>query len=103
MPSNIWDSTRAVSAMDSFLPIWLAAGSRKVTPIPRSWAATSKLQRVRVEVFSKISAMFLPRSPSWGTPAFFFAFSSAASASSAAISSGVKSSRVRKSRPFKAR
>jgi len=32
-----------------------------VTPIPRSYAATSNAQRVRVEVFSKIRTMFFPR------------------------------------------
>ena len=57
--------------------------------MPKSYAATSKLQRVRVEVFSKISATFFPRSSSCGFPAFFFALSSAASESSARISWGV--------------
>ena len=31
-----------------------------MTWAPWSWAATSKAQRVRVEVFSKMRAMFLP-------------------------------------------
>ena len=88
MPSYSRPSTRAVSAMDSFLPICEPAGSRYVACMPRSYAATSKLQRVRVEVFSKISAMFLPRSTSWAMPDFFFALSSAARSSSAPISSG---------------
>ena len=57
--------------------------------MPRSAAATSKLQRVRVLVFSKIRAMFLPAQSACGTPAFFFALSSAASVRSAPISSGV--------------
>ena len=47
----------------------------------RSCAATSNEQRVRVEVFSKISATFLPRSVSCGMPALFLAFSSAARSS----------------------
>ena len=69
--------------------------------MPRSWAATSKLQRVRVEVFSKMSATFLPRSVSWGMQAFFLAFSSAARSSRLPISAGVKSSSVKKSRPIR--
>ena len=101
MPSNIRPSTRAVSAMDSFLPIWLPEGSRYVTPMPRSWPATSKAQRVRVEVFSKIRAMFLPLKSSWAMPAFFFAFSSAARSISPSISSGVKSNSFKKLLPFK--
>ena len=60
IPSNILPRTRAVSAMLSFLPIWEPCGSRYVTPIPISCAATSKEQRVRVLVFSKINAIFLP-------------------------------------------
>lgn len=39
-----------------------------MTPIPRSWAATSKEQRVRVLVFSKISAIFLPSKGLSATP-----------------------------------
>ena len=69
--------------------------------MPRSWAATSKLQRVRVLVFSKISAIFLPARHACGTPAFFFAFSSAARSISPDISSGVKSSSVKKLFPFR--
>ncbi len=61
MPSNIEARTLAVSAMDSFFPIWDPVGSRYVVPMPRSCAATSKAQRVLVEVFSKISATFRPR------------------------------------------
>ena len=71
MPSYIRPSTRAVSAMDSFLPIWLLPGSRYVTPMPRSIPATSKEQRVRVEVFSNSRTMFFPSSQRWGTPARF--------------------------------
>ena len=86
--------------MLSFLPIWEALGSRYTGCIPRSAAATSKLQRVRVLVFSKIRAIFLPSNSRWGIPAFFSAFSLAARASSSAISAGVKSSRVKKLLPF---
>ena len=60
MPSYIRPRTWAVSAMDSFAPIWQLPGSRQVTPMPRSMAATSKAQRVRVEVFSNRSTTFLP-------------------------------------------
>ena len=76
IPSNILPSTRAVSAMLSFLPICEPLGSRYVTCIPRSCAATSKEQRVLVLVFSKISAMFLPVRSSCLMPFFFFSFSS---------------------------
>ena len=69
--------------------------------MPRSWAATSKLHRVRVLVFSKIRAMFLPTKSAWGMPAFFFAFRSAARSSSPVISSGLKSSSVKKLFPFR--
>ena len=64
MPSNIRPSTRAVSFADSLWPICEPDGSRYVVLAPWSAAATSKAQRVRVEVFSKTSAMFLPRSRS---------------------------------------
>ncbi len=53
-------------------------------------------QRVRVEVFSKINATFLPVQSLCGVPAFFSAFSFAASASRSEISAGVKSSSFRK-------
>ena len=46
--------------------------------MPRSMAPTSKLQRVRVEVFSNSSTTFLPCSQSCASPAFFMALSSAA-------------------------
>ena len=78
MPSNIRESTRAVSAMDSFLPICEPEGSRYTGCMPRSAAATSKEQRVRVLVFSKMSATLLPSQSLCGMPAFFLAFSSAA-------------------------
>ena len=57
--------------------------------MPRSCAATSNAQRVRVEVFSKIRAMFLPSQQRCGTPAFFLAFSSTAVSMNSWISSGV--------------
>ena len=60
MPSYIRPRTFAVSAMDSFFPIWLLPGSRYVTPMPRSIPATSNEQRVRVDVFSNSRTMFLP-------------------------------------------
>ena len=43
--------------------------------MPRSCAATSNEQRVRVLVFSKISAACLPSHSRWGIPARFFASS----------------------------
>ena len=42
--------------------------------MPRSYAATSKEQRVRVLVFSKMRAMFLPSQYLCGTPTFFFKY-----------------------------
>ncbi len=63
MPSNIRPRTRAVSFTDSLWPIWEPVGSRYVVEAPWSAAATSKAQRVRVEVFSKISAMFRTAQP----------------------------------------
>ena len=101
MPSNIDESTRAVSAMLSFLPICEPCGSRYVTPIPRSCAATSKLHRVRVLVFSKISAMFLPLQYLCGTPSFFSVFNFSARSIRYVISSPEKSSSFKKSLPFK--
>ena len=64
--------------------------------MPRSEAATSKAQRVRVEVFSKIRAMFFPVSIRWEMPLFFCAFSVAATFRKWVISAGVKSSSLRK-------
>ena len=64
--------------------------------MPRSWAATSKEQRVRVEVFSKIRATFFPSRYRWGMPAFFLAFRSAAVSRNCWISAGVKSRSLRK-------
>lgn len=50
-----------MSRTDSLWPICEPDGSRYVVRAPWSAAATSNAQRVRVEVFSKMSAMFLPR------------------------------------------
>ena len=47
--------------------------------MPRSMAPTSKLQRVRVEVFSNSRTTFLPWSQSCGSWFFFMALSSAES------------------------
>ena len=68
---------------------------------PWSAAATSKAHRVRVEVFSKISAMLRPRSRWISVAAFLAALSSAASATSERNSSAVKSSSLRKLRPVR--
>ena len=67
--------------------------------MPRSIAPTSKLQRVRVEVFSNSSTTFLPRSQSCGWCACFMALSSAARSMRYSISAGVKSRSLRKLRP----
>ena len=101
IPSNILPNTLAVSAMLSFLPICEPCGSRYVTPIPRSWAATSNEQRVLVLVFSKISAIFFPSWIRWLIPFFFFSFNSFDNCKKYPISSGVKSFNVKKLRPFK--
>ncbi len=69
---------------------------------PWSAAATSNAQRVRVEVFSKISAMFRPRRYWVSAPACLAAFSSAASSTRPRNSSSVKSSSLRKWRPARA-
>ncbi len=70
-------STRAVSLAVSLWPMCEPLGPMKVTCAPWSWAATSNEQRVRVESFSKISAMFLPVSFCSSRPSFFAALSSA--------------------------
>ena len=67
-----------------------------MVPIPKSRAATSKAHRVRVEVFSKISATFFPSRQRWGMPAFFLAFRSAAVSRNWPIWAGVKSRSLRK-------
>src|SRR5699024_12848919 len=87
--------------MLSFLPIWELFGSRKVLPIPRSLAATSKEHLVLVLFFSKIRAIFFPLRTSTGSPFFFFSFSFADRSIKYSISSFVKSFSVRKFRPFK--
>jgi hypothetical protein len=74
-------STRAVSLIDSLCPIWLPLGPKYVTRAPWSNAATSKEHRVRVESFSKMSAMFLPVSFCTSLPFFLSALSCAASVS----------------------
>lgn len=96
MPSYIRPSTRAVSLIDSLCPIWLPLGPRYVTRAPWSNAATSKEHLVRVESFSKMSAMFLPVSFCTSVPFFLSAFSCAERASREVSCAGVKSSNFRK-------
>jgi hypothetical protein len=60
IPSKVRPKTRAGVLHRLLVPICDPEGSRYVTCAPWSCAATSKAVRVRVEVFSKISAMFLP-------------------------------------------
>src|SRR5689334_25053553 len=83
--------TRAVSRIDSLCPICEPDGSRYVTPIPWSYAATSKAQRVRVEVFSKIKQRFFPVSLRCSVPAALARFSSAERSRRWRISSREKS------------
>ena len=61
----------------SLWPMCDPLGPMKVTWAPWSYAATSNAQRVRVESFSKISAISLPASRCSSRPSFFAAFSSA--------------------------
>ena len=99
MPSKNRPSTRAVSATDSLWPIWLDAGSRTVTCAPWWYAATSNAHRVRVEVFSKISAMVRPTSRATSRPSARSALSRRVRSTSDDHSDGVKSSSRRKDRP----
>ena len=69
-----------------------------MTRAPWSKAATSKAQRVRVEVFSKISAMFFRLSCGCSEPAYFATLSSAARSSRNLHSLGVKSTSLTKLR-----
>ncbi|CAM5477049.1 hypothetical protein SALBM135S_04664 [Streptomyces alboniger] len=90
-----------MSLADSLFPMCEPDWSMYVVEAPWSAAATSKAQRVLVELFSKISAMFLPVRRRTSVPARFAAFSSAASASRPRNSSAVKSSSLRKWRPVR--
>ena len=72
-------STRAVSFTVSLWPMCEPEGPMKVTWAPWSKAATSNAQRVRVESFSKISAISMPTSFCSSRPSRLAAFSSAAS------------------------
>jgi len=99
MPSYMRHSTRAVSAMLSFVPICELPSSMHTTPMPRSRPATSNELRVRVEVFSNSRTMFLPSRKRCGSPAFFIAFKRAESFTSPRICRGVRSSIFRKSQP----
>src|SRR3954452_10886966 len=76
-------------------------GPMKVTCAPWSKAATSNAQRVRVESFSKISTISLPRSRSSSRPAFLAALRSVARSSMYRISSPVKSARRSRWRPLR--
>ena len=60
IPSNIRPNTLAVSSVDSFLPNWISLAPRYSGCAPKSIAAVVKAARVRVDVFSNKSAMFLP-------------------------------------------
>ena len=91
MASYIRPSTRAVSATDSLCPSWDPDGSRYVTWAPWSKEATSKADRVRVEVFSKMRAISLPSSRLASLPAYFAVFSASDRASRCRSSCGSKS------------
>ena len=70
-----------------------------MTSAPWSCAATSNAQRVRVDVFSKISAMFLPTSCGFFIAVRIWPLSGRAPAEARKrISVGVKSTRLAKSR-----
>jgi hypothetical protein len=64
-------------------------GPMKVTCAPWSYAATSKAHLVRVESFSKISAIALPTRACSSRPSRLAAFSSAERSRRYVISSGV--------------
>ncbi len=59
-PSNMLPKILAVSATDSFLPSWISPEPRNSGAAPRSFAATVKAARVRVEDFSNSNAIFCP-------------------------------------------
>ena len=99
IPSKNRPSTRAVSATDSLWPIWLDAGSRTVTWAPWWYAATSNAQRVRVEVFSKTSAIVRPTSRCTSRPSARSVLSVRVRSTSDHHSAGVKSSSRRNDRP----
>ena len=67
--------------------------------MPRSCPATSNEQRVRVEVFSNSSTMFLPSRYRCGVPVSLRFLNWRESLSKYLISGVVKSSSLRKSRP----
>ena len=70
-------STRAVSLTVSLWPMCEPLGPMNVTCAPWSYAATSNAQRVRVESFSKISAISRPTSFCSSRPSRLAALSSA--------------------------
>ena len=86
--------------MLSLWPIWLPDGPKYVVLAPWSAAPTSNAQRVRVEVFSKIKATFLPRNCCVSLPFFLAALSSAANATKEAISLVLKSANFKKCLPY---
>src|SRR5665648_184384 len=96
MPSYILPSTLAVSFIDSLCPICEPLGPRYVTWAPWSSAATSKAQRVRVDDFSNIRAIFLPFIFCCSVPAYLALLWSAERPSRNLISSRLKSSNFRK-------
>src|SRR5260370_5171574 len=101
MPAGTRARRRAVSWSGCLWPGGGRGGGREVTWAPWSYAATSNEQRVRVEVFSKIRAMFLPRSRCRSVPAYFACLTSAEMSSRPFHSAGVKSSSLRKLRSRK--
>ena len=101
IPSNILPSTRAVSSTLSLYPSCISSLPRYSGCPPSSMQPMVKEQRVLVDGFSKISAIFLPFKLFPVMPCFFFAFSSAARSTMYIISSGVKSFNVKNERPFK--
>ena len=93
--------TRAVSFTDSFLPKWMSGRVRYSPLPPSSRTAMSVELRVRVELFSKMSAMFLRCSRSPRTPALRRAFNCAARSMRLTISSSVNDARRIIERPLR--
>ena len=101
IPSNMRPITLAVSSTDSFLPNWVLSVPMNSGYAPKSLQATTKEDRVRVEVFSKSRATLLPSRYLCGTPVFFSFFRWKAKSTRYMISAGVKSLQARKLRPWK--
>ena len=101
IPSNMRPNTRAVSLTSSLWPSCMSSLFKYSGNAPSSLHATVNAQRVRVDGFSNISAIFLPANKLPRMPARFLAFKSAAKSTKYFISNGVKSAKLNKLLPFK--